>query len=75
MLGYWLLFSRFTVPTDNAYVMGNQIPVHAQTSGGISSIYGDDNDLILQNDVITTIESVDAKNNFEYAKNSLAKTI
>ena len=48
--------------------MRNQIPVHAQTSGGISSIYGDDNDLILQNDVITTIESVDAKN-------SLAKTI
>lgn len=42
--------------------MGNQIPVHAQTSGGISSIYRDDNDLILQNDVIATIESVDVKN-------------
>ncbi|MCX8649004.1 efflux RND transporter periplasmic adaptor subunit [Gilliamella sp. B2776] len=77
-LGYyifWSLFYQFVQSTDNAYVMGNQIPIHAQISGGISSIYVDDNDLVMEKDVIAQLESIDAENNFGYAKNELAKVI
>ena len=72
---FWYMFSRFTQSTDNAYVMGNQIPIHTQISGGISSIYVDDNDFVRKKDVIAQLESIDAENNFSYAKNELAKVI
>ncbi|OTQ59373.1 multidrug export protein EmrA [Gilliamella sp. A7] len=72
---FWYMFSRFTESTDNAYVMGNQIPIHTQISGGISSIYVDDNDFVRKKDVIAQLESIDAENNFSYAKNELAKVI
>ncbi|AHN25231.1 Membrane fusion component of tripartite multidrug resistance system [Gilliamella apicola] len=55
--------------------MGNQIPIHTQISGGISSIYVDDNDFVRKKDVIAQLESIDAENNFSYAKNELAKVI
>lgn len=72
---FWYMFSRFTQSTDNAYVMGNQIPIHTQISGGIASIYVDDNDFVRKKDVIAQLESIDAENNFSYAKNELAKVI
>lgn len=72
---FWYMFSRFTQSTDNAYVMGNQIPIHTQINGGISTIYVDDNDFVRKKDVIAQLESIDAENNFSYAKNELAKVI
>ncbi|WP_392551527.1 efflux RND transporter periplasmic adaptor subunit [Orbus wheelerorum] len=72
---YWYTFSRFRQSTDNAYVMGNQVAIHAQIGGGVSSIYVDDNDFIQKKDVIVTLESIDAENDFGYAKNVLAKVI
>ena len=65
---FWYMFSRFTQFTDNAYVMGNQIPIHTQISGGISSIYVDDNDFVRKKDVIAQLESIDAENNFSMQK-------
>lgn len=55
--------------------MVNQIPIYTQISGGISSIYVDDNDFVMKKDVIAQLESLDAENNFDYAKNELAKVI
>ncbi|MCX8739156.1 HlyD family efflux transporter periplasmic adaptor subunit [Gilliamella sp. B2824] len=72
---YWFMFSRFNQSTDNAYVMGNQVPVDAQVNGGIVEINVDNNDFIQQNDVIATIDAVDAENEFGYAKNALIKAI
>lgn len=72
---YWFMFCRFSQPTDNAYVMGNQIPVDVQINGRILAINIDDNDFIEQNDVIATIDAIDAENDFGYAKNALIKAI
>lgn len=72
---YWFMFFRFSESTDNAYVMGNQIPVDVQINGRILAINVDDNDFIKQNDVIATIDAIDAENDFGYAKNALIKAI
>lgn len=72
---YWFMFCRFSESTDNAYVIGNQIPVDAEINGRILAINVDDNDFIEQNDVIATIDAIDAENDFGYAKNALIKVI
>ena len=72
---YWFMFCRFSESTDNAYVMGNQIPVDVQINGRILAINVDDNDFIEQNAVIATIDAIDAENDFGYAKNALIKAI
>ncbi|WP_294964873.1 efflux RND transporter periplasmic adaptor subunit [uncultured Gilliamella sp.] len=72
---YWFMFCRFSQSTDNAYVMGNQIPVDVQINGRILAINVDDNDFIEQNAVIATIDAIDAENDFGYAKNALIKAI
>lgn len=72
---YWFSTLRFYQSTDNAYVMGNQIQVMAQTEGRVSAIYADNTNFVRQGDLLLTLESIDAEYRFEQAKRNLAQSV
>lgn len=72
---YWFSTLRFYQSTDNAYVMGNQIQVMAQTEGRVKAIYADNTNFVRQGDLLLTLESIDAEYRFEQAKRNLAQSV
>ena len=74
-LGYWLLFARFNVATDDAYVHGNQVAITPQVSGIVASVVADDTQLVQRGQVLVRLDQNDARVALEQAKAQLGQSV
>lgn len=74
-LFWWLLWARFHVSTDDAYVNGNQVRVTPQISGNVISVNVDDTQLVEQGQIIVELDTTDPQIVFDRGKTVLAETI
>jgi len=72
---YWLLYGRFYVFTDDAYVHGNQVMLTPQVASGVKAIYADETDLVQKGQLVVELEDNDLELVMEEAKNRLGETV
>lgn len=72
---YWLLYGRFYVFTDDAYVHGNQVMLTPQVASGVKAIYADETDLVEKGQLVVELEDNDLELVMEEAKNRLGETV
>lgn len=71
----WLIWGRFEVYTDDAYVNGNMVQLMSQVSGTVVEINIDDTQLVTQGQVIIKLDPSDADIALQHAKAALAETV
>ncbi|MCU5787958.1 HlyD family secretion protein [Alloalcanivorax marinus] len=74
-LAYWLLWGRFHITTEDAYVGGNVVSVSPQVNGTVVSIHAEDTDRVAAGDLLVTLDDTDARVALEQAKANLAQTV
>lgn len=57
LIGWWV-WSRLSVRTSNAYVIGNITPVSSETGGKVVALYADDNMIVRAGDPIAQLDPV-----------------
>ena len=72
---YWLLWGRYHVGTDNAYVAGNLVPVSAQVPGTVVSILADDTDLVEAGTPLLQLDDADARVQLQAAEAALGEAV
>lgn len=72
---YWLLFSRFSVYTDDAYVNGNMVQLMSQVPGTVVGINTDETELVTQGQVIIKLDPADMAIALQQATSNLADTV
>lgn len=72
---YWLLNARHYQETNDAYVVGDQIPVTAQINGKVQVVAADTTDLVQAGDLLVQLDPVDAEQTLERAKLALAQCV
>lgn len=72
---YYLIWSRFEVYTDDAYVNGNLVSVMSQVPGTVIAINTDDTYLVNQGQKIIQLDGADTTIVLEKAKANLAETV
>lgn len=55
-LAYWLMYDRYWVSTDNAYVTGNLVPVAAQASGIITQVLAEETQFVNRGDLVLKLD-------------------
>jgi membrane fusion protein (multidrug efflux system) len=73
--GYCLLSARHTQETNDAYVVGDQIPLTAQINGNVLMVAADTTDLVRAGDLLVQLDPVDAEQALERAKLALAQCV
>lgn len=58
---WWWAVARYRETTNDAYVVGNVIPLTAQTSGTVVAVAADDTDRIEAGQVLVTLDAADAQ--------------
>ena len=74
-LTYWWTTSRNFVITNDAYIMGNIIPLKAQTSGTVVDVRVDNTQYVQQGDVLVRLDGLQTKIALERAEANLAETV
>ena len=74
-LFYWLIWGRFEVYTDDAYVNGNLVQLMSQIPGTVVAIYTDDTQLVNQGQIIATLDPADMEIALQHAGAVLAETV
>jgi membrane fusion protein (multidrug efflux system) len=72
---YWYLFARHQESTDNAYVVGNQIPIMSQVAGSVTTVNFDNTDFVKSGSVLIQLDSRDTELALAKAKNELALAV
>lgn len=72
---YYLLYGRFFVETEDAYVNGNQVIITPQVTGGIVKIFADNTDLVEQGQVIVQLDITPFEITLREKKEQLASTV
>lgn len=72
---WWLIWARFTLSTNDAYVHGNQVEVYPQINGSITSIYFQETDYVKEGDPLIELDRTDALLAFEQSQAQLANTV
>ncbi len=72
---YWLLFARFHVSTDNAYVQGNVIQITPQVGGTVVAINVNDTDSVAAGQLLVRLDPVDSRVALDQAEAQLAQTV
>jgi membrane fusion protein (multidrug efflux system) len=73
--GYQLLFGRYHVDTDNAYVNGNLVQITPQTAGTVIGIGADDTDLVDAGRTLVELDPADARVALDQAESRLASSV
>jgi membrane fusion protein, multidrug efflux system len=73
--GYWLVYGRWHVSTDDAYVKGNIVTVTPQVNGTVVSITTDDTDYVHRGQVLVRLDPTDARAALARAEANLAQTV
>lgn len=72
---YWLLWGRFHVTTDNAYVGANVTQVSPLVGGTVVAVYADDTDLVEAGQVLVKLDDADARSQLDAAAAGLADAV
>ncbi len=72
---YWLIWGRFEVYTDDAYVNGNMVQLMSQIAGTVVEINVDDTQLVKQGQVVIKFDPADTAIALQQAQAQLAETI
>ena len=72
---YWLLFGRFYVYTEDAYVYGNQVMLTPQVSAGVKAIYADDTNLVQKGQLVVELDRSNFEIRVEEWKKNLANQV
>jgi len=72
---YWWNFSSRFVVTNDAYVIGNQAPLKAQTSGTVVDVRVDNTQYVHQGDVLVRLDGLQAHVALEQAEANLADSV
>jgi membrane fusion protein, multidrug efflux system len=73
--GYYLLFMRYHVSTDDAYVNGNLVLLSPQISGTVIAIDTDETQYVRRGQVLIQLDPRDAQIALAQAKSNLAETV
>ncbi|MDR2350850.1 MAG: HlyD family secretion protein [Deltaproteobacteria bacterium] len=71
IFGWWHLFRRGTVSTDDAYVQGNIVRVAPLAGGTVVEILADNTQRVKKGDTLIRLDATDAALSLETAKNGL----
>jgi membrane fusion protein, multidrug efflux system len=74
-LGYWTVFQRGSVFTDNAYVGGNIVQVTPQVGGTVVSIHADDTEFVQQGQPLVQLDRTDAEASLKAAEAALGDAV
>lgn len=72
---YWLIWGRFELYTDDAYVNGNMIQLMPQVAGTVVEINTDDTQLVTAGQVIIKLDPTDNAVALQRAKANLGQTV
>lgn len=72
---YWWLNARHYQETNDAYVVGDQIPITAQINGKVQLVAADTTDVVQAGDLLVQLDPVDAEQSLERAKLALAQCV
>ncbi|KTC90826.1 efflux RND transporter periplasmic adaptor subunit [Fluoribacter dumoffii] len=72
---YWLIWGRFELYTDDAYVTGNMVQLMPQIPGTVISINADDTQLVMEGQILIKLDPTDYKVALQRAKADLAQTV
>lgn len=72
---YWFLVLRFQQNTDDAYVVGVQVPIIAQIDGNVTEVFFDNTDLVNAGDTMVVLDKTNATLAYESAKYELANAV
>ncbi len=72
---YWLIWGRFEVYTDDAYVNGNLVQLMSQIPGTVVAIHSDDTQLVTQGQVIAQLDPADMQIALQHAGAMLGETV
>lgn len=72
---YWLVWGRFNIYTDDAYVNGNLVSLMPQISGTVISIYTDDTQLVTEGQSLIKLDDSDTRVTLQRARANLAATV
>ncbi len=58
---YWFMVLRYQEYTDDAYVVGLQVPIVAQTTGNVTQVNFENTDLVHAGDVLVVLDKTNAE--------------
>lgn len=74
-VAWWIIWGRFSVSTDDAYVHGNQVRLTPQIDGYVVSIHTDDTKLVEEGQILVELDPSDRLIAVERAKAMLATRV
>lgn len=72
---YWLIWGRFSVYTNDAYVHGNIVALMPQVSSTVIAINTEDTHLVKQGQTLVQLDPTDFQIALQHAEANLAKTV
>lgn len=72
---YWFIVLRYQEYTDDAYVVGLQVPIVAQTTGNVTQVNFENTDLVHAGDVLVVLDKTNAELAYAQARHDLAATV
>lgn len=72
---YWFMVLRYQEYTDDAYVVGLQVPIVAQTTGNVTQVNFENTDLVHAGDVLVVLDKTNAELAYAQARHDLADTV
>lgn len=72
---YWFMVLRYQEYTDDAYVVGLQVPIVAQTTGNVTQVNFENTDLVHAGDVLVVLDKTNAELAYAQARHDLAATV
>lgn len=72
---YWLIWGRFELYTDDAYVTGNMVQLMPQISGTVVKINVDETQLVKEGQILIQLDPTDYTVALQRAKANLAQTV
>lgn len=72
---YWLLVLQYQEYTDDAYVVGLQVPIVAQTTGNVTQVNYEETDLVKTGDVLVILDKTNAELAYMQAQHDLANVV
>lgn len=72
---YWLLYARFFVSTDDAYVGGDIVAVTSREAGTVLALHADNTQRVTRGELLVDLDPVNADVAFDQAEADLARTV
>lgn len=72
---YWFMVLRYQEYTDDAYVVGLQVPIVAQTTGNVTQVNFENTDLVRAGDVLVVLDKTNAELAYAQARHDLAAIV